>query len=102
MLIFNTTYLVRDKVYGIWYKWLYEVHIPMMLDSGFFDSPQVAKIISTESEEATSSYSVQFRIADMASLKNWNNIHGESFANHATKHFGEDVLFFSTIMEIME
>ncbi|NDV46625.1 DUF4286 family protein [Paludibacter sp. 221] len=101
MLIFNTTYLVSDKSYGIWYKWLNEQHLPSMLESGFFSKPQVAKVLTNEPQEGTS-YSVQFQIADMKSLELWNETYGESFLSSFSKQFGEDVLLFSTILELMQ
>ena len=48
MLIFNTTFLVSDKVHGAWLKWVHEQHIPFMLETAFFSKPQVAKILTNE------------------------------------------------------
>ena len=48
MLIFNTTFLVSDKVHGVWLKWVHEQHIPFMLETTFFSKPQVAKILTNE------------------------------------------------------
>lgn len=101
MLVFNTTYLVSDKMYGVWYKWLYEHHIPSMLDSGYFEKPQVAKVLSNEPQEGTS-YSVQYHIADMQQLQEWNDKYAEEFLKEFSLNFGEDVLLFSTLLEILE
>ena len=101
MLIFNTTYLVSDKSYGIWFKWLYEQHIPFMLESGYFNKPQVAKVLTNEPQDGTS-YSVQFHISTMKELEAWNEKYGEEYANNFSKQFGEEVLFFSTVLEVME
>ena len=101
MLIFNTTYLVSDKMHGVWFKWLYERHIPAMLDSGFFTGPQVAKVLGGEPQDA-SSYSVQFHTTDMQSLNKWNGKYAEAFLNDFSAQFGEEVLLFSTVLEILE
>ena len=50
MLIFNTTFLVSDKVHGPWLKWVREQHIPFMLESDLFSKPQVAKVLSVEEQ----------------------------------------------------
>ena len=101
MLIFNTTYLVSDRMYGIWFKWLNEHHIPYMLNSGYFDKPQVAKVLSNEPQEGDS-YSVQFQIANMPLLEKWNRKYGEDFLKGFSTQFGEEVLLFSTVLELLE
>lgn len=102
MLIFNTTYLVSDKVHGAWLRWLKEQHVPFMLDCGCFSTPQIAKVLSTEADQEGTSFSVQFRIADVASLNRWNAEHGEAFERRCGEKFGADVLTFSTVLEIVE
>ena len=101
MLIFNTTYLVADRMYGVWFKWLYEHHIPWMLSSECFDKPQVAKVINSESERGVS-YCVQFRSANAELLETWNEKYAEAFLADLNKRFGQEILFFSTTLEIIE
>lgn len=100
MLIFNTTYLVADKVHGAWLKWVREQHIPQLIQSGFFHSPQVAKVLSVEEQEGTS-YSVQFRVADMDALEQWHLQYATDFEQDLKKRFSTDVLFFATVLQII-
>jgi Domain of unknown function (DUF4286) len=100
MLIFNTTFLVSDRYYGSWLKWSREFLIPFMLESGEFTQPQVAKVLGADDEEGTS-FSVQFHIADMDKLVSWNAEYAERFQTEVSTRFGEEVLFFSTILEII-
>ncbi len=100
MLIFNTTYLVSDKVYGSWMKWIQEQHIPFMLDSQLFSLPQVAKVLSNEEQEGTS-FSVQFHVQDMEALRRWNQKYGEVFKTDFSKQFSTEALFFTTVLELI-
>ena len=101
MLIFNTTYLVSDKMHGVWNKWVREHLIPFMTGSNYFTQPQIAKVYTQEEQEGTS-FSVQFHIADLAALEDWNNRYGAEFQKNCSEKFGTEVLFFSTVLEIME
>ena len=101
MYIFNTTFLVSDRLYGVWYKWLQEEHIPFMLDSGFFKNPQLAKVLLVEPSDGTS-FSLQFHVEDMDTLHTWNEKNEEHFAHQVKNKFGEEVLFFSTVMEVIK
>lgn len=101
MLIFNTTFLVSDKKYGVWYKWLYEHHIPAMLGSGYFFQPQLAKVLTADPQDGTS-YSLQFHVNSMKELALWEEQNMENFLQDFSECFSEDVLLFTTILEIME
>jgi len=100
MLVFNTTYLVSDKVYGIWLKWVVEQHIPFMLNSAVFSKPQVAKVLADEDQDGTS-FSVQFHVQDMETLKRWAHNYSEIFKSDFGAKFGTEALFFSTTLELM-
>ncbi|MDD4971778.1 MAG: DUF4286 family protein [Paludibacter sp.] len=101
MLIFNTTYLVSDKVHGIWLKWVREQHIPFMLESTYFTQPQVARVITSAEQDGTS-FSVQFHVLDMHTLKLWNKEYSQLFQEKCSQQFGTEVIFFTTVLEVVE
>ena len=100
MNIFNITYLVSDKVHEEWLEWIREEHIPFMLSSDYFTQPQVARVITSAKEEGTS-FSVQFHVQDMHTLKLWNKEYSLLFKENCSQKFGEDVLFFTTVLELL-
>lgn len=100
MYIFNTTFLVSDKIYDVWLKWIQEVHIPAMSQLGCLN-PQLAKILSSESEHGTS-YALQFHAENIDVLQNLMKKYEEHFPLELKSKFGEEVLCFSTIMEIVK
>lgn len=101
MFIFNTTYLVSDKVHGAWLKWIREQHIPFMLGSSYLAQPQVARIITSDKQDGTS-FSVQFHVKDMQTLKLWNKEYKVLFQENCSRQFGEEVIFFTTVMEVID
>jgi len=101
MLIFNTTYLVSDKAHGSWLKWIREQHIPFMLDSTYFSQPQVARVITSAEQEGTS-FSVQFKVNDMRTLKKWNQEYSAIFQENCSQQFGSEVIFFTTVLELID
>ena len=101
MFIFNTTYLVSDKVHGAWLKWIREQHIPFMLSSSYFSNPQIARVITSAEQEGTS-FSVQFHIKDMHTLKLWNKEYSQLFQNNCAQQFGTEVIFFTTVLELVD
>jgi len=101
MLIFNTTYLVSDKAHEAWLTWVREQHIPFMLESTYFSLPQVARIITSAKQEGTS-FSVQFHVPDMRTLKLWHKEYNLSFQENCSKQFGTEVIFFTTVLEVVD
>lgn len=101
MLIFNTTFLVSDALYESWMSWIKETHIPFVLQSGMFTKAQLAKVYSQESQDGTS-YSLQFNVADLETLENWHLQYAKTFEENFAKKFGNEVVFFASILEIIE
>lgn len=101
MLIFNITFLVSDKVHNSWLQWVRDEHIPFMLDSTYFSHPQVARVVTSDKEDGTS-FSVQFRIKDMRKLKQWNQEYSAAFQSSCSQNFGTEVLFFTTVLEMID
>ena len=100
MLIYNTTYLVADRQYGPWIKWLHEVHIPFMLGCGFCN-PQAAKILTADNEQEGTSIAMQFQIQDFHRLNIWDEEYAGTLLNELSERFGSDVLSFTTLMELL-
>lgn len=101
MLIFNTTYKVSKDDNRTWLQWIHNQHIPFMLGSGLFSTPQIAKVVGSEDDEGES-YSVQFHIPDMDALMHWHRENAEIFRQNCVEKFGTSVVFFSTVLEIVE
>lgn len=100
MYIFNTTYLVSDKMHGTWVKWLNEIQIPRMIDTGLFTKPQVAKVLSDEVQDGTS-FSVQFHFPEIHLFALWSEQFSEDLQQDILERFGTEVLSFSVILEII-
>jgi hypothetical protein len=101
MFLYNTTYLVPDKVNDTWLKWVKDKHIPFMLGTTYFNKPQIARIITNNQEEGTS-FSVQFHVQDIHTLKLWNQEFRDAFQGDFFLQFGTEVVFFSTVLELIE
>lgn len=101
MLIFNTTYQISPGYYDEWVKWIKTEHIPYMLQSGKFTTPQLVKVMLHD-ETGGSSYSLQFKIGTLDELLMWQNEHGQAFESNCIKKFGTEVLFFSTVLEVVD
>ncbi len=101
MLIFNITFLVADKVADKWLQWVNNTHIPDMLALGYFTEPQLAKVLGNHGQDG-SSYAVQYHVADMETLESWHQEHGSGMERNCAALFGEEVLLFTTVLELIK
>ena len=101
MLIFNTTYQVTTKHTENWIQWIKTDHIPYMMKSELFLEPQISKIVGSEDESGTS-FSVQYKIDNMDSLILWHKQYATEFQGIVSAKFGTEVVFFSTVLEILD
>lgn len=101
MLIFNTTYKVPNALSMHWIDWMKTNHIPFMLINNTFEKPQIVKIVGSEDEQGVS-YAVQFQILDMEMLTKWHQQNATKFQQSFVHEFGNDIQFFSTVLEIIE
>lgn len=99
MLIFNITFLVSDTISDKWLNWVNKQHIPFMVSTGFFTQPQLAKVLGEHGQDGTS-YSVQFH-TNPAQLDEWHQLYAEEMQRECTTIFGQEVLFFTTALELL-
>ncbi len=101
MIIYNTTYLVSDKVYRPFLNWVKATHIPELVNSGYFKNPRVCKVLTEEKQEGTS-VSIQLEAQNLEAVTTWNEKHGDLFRMELASLFSEEVLYFCTNMEVIE
>jgi hypothetical protein len=101
MIIFNTTYLVSESSCEAWLEWVRNQHIPFMMSTGYFTLPQLSKVITEEPQDEVS-FALQFTAANLHTLNDWNQLYENSFREELTRLFGTEVLYFTTLLEIME
>ncbi|MBN1462632.1 MAG: DUF4286 family protein [Paludibacteraceae bacterium] len=101
MIIYNTTYLVSDKVYRSFLKWITTKHIPQQLESGYFKNPRICKVLTDEKQDGTS-VSIQLEAENVEAVTTWNEKHGDLFKMEISSLFSEEVLYFCTNMEVIE
>jgi hypothetical protein len=98
MIIFNTTYCVPAKAFEQWHHWLKNIHLPQMQETGLFTEPRLCRIFTAE--DAEDSYSLQF-CTEEDSLLQWKETFGKAFESDFSQRFGNNVLYFSTVMEVL-
>jgi hypothetical protein len=101
MLIYNTTYNVDTEVARNFYIWLHEVLVPEIELQQILSNPRLLKILSYQ-EDGNSSFSLQWEVESSLLLHHWYVKNGVKMNEEMNKIFGEKVISFSTLMEVMQ
>lgn len=101
MIIFNTTYHADNARKDEFIDWLKESYIPTIVEHGLLREPQLTRIFADNEDEGTS-LSLQFKSPDTESLERWHEECGEALLAEMQKRFGDQVLGFSTLLEVID
>ena len=97
MIIFNDTVIVEESVHQQWLKWMQEVYIPKVMETGHFKSYQVLNVIDSPNEGVTTC--IQYNTDSEEKFAKFYNQHLHGFhASHNALYENRFVLY-STLME---
>ncbi|MCP9611180.1 DUF4286 family protein [Coprobacter tertius] len=100
MIIYNTTYQVDKETIDEFILWLKENYIPRAMIRGELSEPQLCKVITPDDYEG-SSFSLQFHVKDTRILSLWYEKVGKILQEELVTCFGEKVVGFNTLLEII-
>ncbi len=101
MLIYNTTYALHEEDLACFLVWIRDNMIPAVHADGALSGGRLARILSHGEEEGYS-FSLQFNVADSATLHKWFLRQGRTLQAEMRKVFGDRIVGFSTLMEVVE
>lgn len=99
--IYNVTVIVNPVVEERWLKWMREEHIPNVMETGLFSSFLFTQVFP-EQEQDHPSYSIQYRAADLESIKLYMQMYADELRAKSAKAWGEHALAFRTVLEVLD
>lgn len=99
-VLYNITISIDASVEKDWLKWMQEVHIPDVMQTGFFSENRICRV-QDDQEEGGLTYAVQYICNSMADFEDYQkNYAPELQAEHTTRYQGKFAAF-RTILEII-
>lgn len=101
MIIYNVTVNIEDDVHTDWISWMKEIHIPEVMNTGFFLENKIAKVITTQEDETGHTYAIQYTCNSMDDLDEYQEKHAAPIQEaHGNRYQGKFVAF-RTLLEII-
>ena len=101
MFIYNITYLVSHAIHDEWLEWMKSSHAPEMLSTGHFSGYTILRLRDVDETEGVT-YAFQFQVPDGDHHSDYIAKHAPALRLKATQQWGEQVMAFRTLMEIVQ
>lgn len=98
--IVNTTFSVDKATTPTWLEWIKGTHLPSLHSTGLFDSYTLMKITSI-GDDTGDTFCCHLNFTNEQDFRRYMTETQIVFENKISEKFGQQVLFFSTVLEVI-
>lgn len=98
MIIYSVTINVDDSVHQEWLKWMREIHVPDVMNTGMFSEYRFLKLLGDQ-ESGGHTYSLQYSCASMELYKEYEEKYASALQREHTEKFRDQFIAFRTLLE---
>jgi hypothetical protein len=99
MIIYNVTTNIDNDVHDEWLQWMKTIHIPNVMNTGYFLEHKMCKVLIQEEQGTT--YSVQYTCATMKELEGYQKEHAPRLQKDVADKFKGKAVSFRTLLEVI-
>jgi hypothetical protein len=100
MILFNTTFNIDSSIESEWIIWARDVYFTSALDSGFVRKHHLLSL-RYETENSGSTYSLQLFFESDIHFEEYLKKHEASVMEDLSRRFGNNVVYFQTILDVI-
>tara|TARA_B100002019_G_C21179599_1_gene552932 strand:- start:744 stop:1052 length:309 start_codon:yes stop_codon:yes gene_type:complete len=100
MIIYNVTCNVENEILQEWLQWMLEIHIPDVMQTGFFLEANINKVMSSNDDGVT--YAISYSCESIKKLHEYQLKFSDELQRKHTDRYGEKVVSFRTILETIQ
>jgi len=100
MIIYNVTVKIDTDVHDEWLHWMKTVHIPDVMNTGRFESHQIAKVLGQDESDGIT-YAVQYTCKDMQTLHQYTITEAPDLQQEHLKRYQGKAVAYRTLLEII-
>ena len=100
MIIYNVTINIENDVHDEWLHWMKTIHVPEVMQTGFFTESKICKILVNE--EQGTSYSFQYTCRTMEDYKKYEKEHAPRLRQDVLNRYKDKFAAFRTLLEVVQ
>lgn len=99
MILYNVTVNIDEDVELDWIQWMKEVHIPEVMETGFFVEYRFMKMLSQGSDDTGTTYAIQYIADHLGHLETYLNTVAPQIQKKSIIRYGSKMAAFRTVLE---
>lgn len=100
MLVYNVTNHVQHSIAADWLRWMQESHIPAVMQTGCFREYRVLKLLDMDESDGLT-FAIQYTVDNNDLYENYLNTHAPALRKEIQALWGDKVIAFRTLMEVV-
>lgn len=100
MLIYNVTTKIDPSIHENWVTWMKNTHIPAVMRTGCFSHYHFVKILDIDDTDGHT-YAVQYFIENKTLYDKYMDTHAAALRQDATILWGQLMIGFRSLMEVV-
>lgn len=101
MIIYNVTVKINPEVHLDWLEWMQTVHIPDVMQTGKFESNQIAKVLGQDESDGIT-YAIQYICDSMKTLHAYTAQDSPSLQKEHNARYQGKYVAYRTLLEIID
>ncbi len=99
MYIYSVTVSIDKSIAAEWQNWMKTVHIPMVMETGFFTEYKMCKVLNVNDEGET--YSTQYTFKEMKDIEEYQKKEAPRLQADMKALYDGKYIAFRTLLEIV-
>ncbi len=100
MIIYNVTMKVDWSVAQEWLRWMQEIYIPEIIDTGCFEQHQFVQLLHVDETEGPT-YAAQYFAKTLNDYNKYLAQYASGFSNMISNKWGDKCIAFGTLMKVV-
>jgi len=98
MILYNVTVKIDSNTEADWVNWMKTVHIPDVMNTGFFSSNRFLKLLNPNESDGVT-YSIQYFCNCIEDLESYHRDYAPTLQQKHTQRYEGKFVAFRTLME---
>lgn len=98
MIIYNVTIKVEASIAVQWLQWMFNEHIPDVMQTGCFTANRVTQLLEVDDSEGPT-YAIQYHAASKADYNRYILRHAEGLRDKSYQKWGNRFIAFRSVMQ---
>jgi len=99
-IVYSITTKVATEIAPRWLLWMQEVHIPAILNTGYFTAHQLLQLLDQDDSEGPT-YSLQLTAQSRVQYNTYIQQHAPTLREEAFRLWGNQFISFRSILEVV-